>query len=342
MSATPIDAAGPDERRPRAVVFAHGHIGLRCLKVLLAGGVEVVLVVAQADTGDDGHHVAAHDAEAEAGTLAAGPADGALRALCAERRIAVIAPPAAAGAGVDAQRWLEPVRAAGPDLLFRFGDGAPPPPSLLAETPAYNMHASLLPAFPGPAPVRRAVREGAGVTGATLHELRAAPGAAAIVSQMEVPILPDDTAAEVDAKVTVAAEQALWRVLPALLDGKAPRLVGDVMLGGYAERSAREAPGDGRIDWRQPARQVYDLQRSLALPGRGAHTALGGVRYVLERARLDGDFGNVIALGLPPGLAVVDNCIVGVCGDGRLLTISRLTADGVAVTAAQLQARLHG
>jgi methionyl-tRNA formyltransferase len=66
---------------------------------------------------------------------------------------------------------------------------------------------------------------------------------------------------------------------------------------------------------------------------------------VIQRARLSGagqgNFGNVVSLGLPPGLTVIDNCIFGVCGDGRMLNISALTADGVAITAEQLQSRLQ-
>ena len=127
--------------------------------------------------------------------------------------------------------------------------------ALPALAPAYNMHASLLPEFRGDAPVHWAVRHGATVTGASLHELDAGPDAedGAIVSQMEVPILPDDTAWEVAAKVTVAAEQTLWRVLPSLLDGSAPRLRNDPAQGA---RFGPYTPEDGRIDWRQPARRV--------------------------------------------------------------------------------------
>jgi methionyl-tRNA formyltransferase len=159
------------------------------------------------------------------------------------------------------------------------------------------------------------------------------PDAGAIVAQSAVPILPDDTAFEVFGKVTVAAEQALWKVLPALLDGSAPRTINNLSQGGYF---GGRKPEDGRIDWSQPARQVYNLHRAVAPPYPGAFTDLAGQRYIIERARLDAHGLS----NLPAGLAVVDNCIVGVCGDGRLLKISSLLADGVPVTPAQLQARL--
>jgi len=78
----------------------------------------------------------------------------------------------------------------------------------------------------------------------------------------------------------------------------------------------------------------------VAPPYPGAFTDIGGVRYVIERARIHKHNDNVADQSLPPGLTVVDNCIFGVCGDGRMLTISALTADGKPISAEQLQTRL--
>lgn len=309
------DDTNDHDRRQRAVVFAHHKLGVRCLKVLLAGGVEVALVITRTDDPGGNNH------------------DESVRALCREEHI-----PCIPADDAESPELLEQVRDTMPDLMFNFDYGNALPAELLAVSPAYNMHGSLLPEFPGGAPVESAVLHDATVTGASLHELTNEPGAGAIVSQVEVPILPDDTAFDVSVKVTVAAEQTLWRVLPSLLDGTAPRLHNNARAaGGRGPRT----PEDGRIDWRQPARQVYNLHRAAAPPYPGAFTDVAGVRYVIERARLSGNFGNVVALGLPPGLTVVDNCIFGVCGDGRMLTISSLTADGAPITAEQLQARLR-
>ncbi|MGV7209257.1 formyltransferase [Oxalobacteraceae bacterium A2-2] len=305
-------------QRQRAVVFAYHNVGVRCLKVLLAGGVDVALVVTHEDSASENIWFES------------------VISLCRNEGIPYITPDDA-----RSPELLQQVRDAAPELMFSFYYRHMLPASLLEVAPAFNMHGSLLPQFRGRAPVNWAVLHGAEVTGATLHEMTVKPDAGAIVSQVEVPILPDDTAHEVFGKVTVAAEQCLWRVLPALLDGSAPRLPNDLTQGGYF---GGRKPEDGRIDWSQPALQVYNLHRAVAPPYPGAFTDLGGVRYVIERARLAGhhrgNFGNVVSLGLPPGLAVVDNCIFGVCGDGRMLAISALTADGHPITAEQLQSRL--
>ena len=86
---------------------------------------------------------------------------------------------------------------------------------------AYNMHGSLLPKYRGRVPVNWAVLHGEHETGATLHAMVAKPDAGDIVDSEAVPILPDDTALEVFRKVTVAAEVALHRCLPALIAGTA-------------------------------------------------------------------------------------------------------------------------
>lgn len=310
------------EPRARAVVFAYHNVGVRCLKVLLAGGVDVALVVTHEDSTTENIWFES------------------VVSLCQTEGIPYITPPDAKSPELLAQ-----VKAADPEFMFSFYYRHMLPASLLEVAPAFNMHGSLLPEYRGRAPVNWAVLHGATETGATLHEMTVKPDAGAIVSQMVVPILPDDTAFEVFGKVTVAAEQALWRVLPSLLDGTAMRINNDLSKGGYF---GGRKPEDGRIDWHLPAQQVYNLHRAVAPPYPGAFTDVNGVRYVIERARLgdrrgvfaNGNSDNVAARSLPLGLTVVDNCIFGVCGDGGIITILALTADGVAISAQQLQARL--
>ncbi|WP_332848223.1 formyltransferase [Massilia sp. S19_KUP03_FR1] len=300
---------------PRVVVFGYHNVGVRCLKVLLAAGVEVALVVTHEDN-------AAENIWFES-----------MVSLCRTEGIPYITPASATDPDLLAR-----VTAIAPDMLFSFYYRNMLPASLLAVAPAFNMHGSLLPAYRGRAPVNWAVLHGATEIGATLHEMTIKPDAGAIVAQTAVPILPDDTAFEVFGKVTVAAEQTLWQVLPALLAGSAPRIHNDLTQGGYF---GGRKPEDGRIDWSQPAQQVYNLHRAVAPPYPGAFTDVAGTRYIIERARLPRTTPAALA-GLPPGLSVVDNMILGVCGDGRALAImSLLDADGIAVAPAQLQASLQ-
>lgn len=298
----------------RAVVFGYHNVGVRCLKVLLAAGVDVALVVTHEDNAQENIWFES------------------MVSLCQTEGIPYITP-----ADAKDPELLARLSAAKPDLMFSFYYRNMLPASILAIAPAFNMHGSLLPAFRGRAPVNWAVLHGATEIGATLHEMTIKPDAGAIVAQTAVPILPDDTAFEVFSKVTVAAEQTLWHVLPALLEGRAPRIHNDLSQGGYF--SGRK-PEDGRIDWSQPAQQVYNLHRAVAPPYPGAFTDVNGRRYIIERARM-ARVAPAALQGLPVGLRVVDNAIFGVCGDGRALAILSLTdADGAPVSATQLATAL--
>jgi methionyl-tRNA formyltransferase len=293
----------------RAVVFAYHTVGVRCLKVLLARGVDVVLVVTHEDN----------------------PAETiwfeSVTALCREHGIPTVTP-----ADPRAPELFERIKSLQPDFIFSFYYRHMLAPELLAlaRHGAYNMHGSLLPKYRGRVPVNWAVLHGATETGATLHEMTAKPDAGAIIGQTAVPILPDDTAHDVFGKLTVAAEQTLWNALPGLLAGHAPKLPNDLTQGSYF---GGRTPEDGRIDWSQNAQDVYNLHRAVAPPYPGAFTQIGKRTFVIGKARLAAK-----ALpDLPPGLAVVDNCIVGVCGDGRALRITELLADGAPVSPAELQ-----
>jgi methionyl-tRNA formyltransferase len=282
----------------RAVVFAYHNVGDRCLRVLHARGVDVALVVTHRDRPDENiwfRRVADTAAELNLSFIyGEDPTDPAL---------------------------AEAVRAAKPDVIFSFYYRSMIPADLLAVAPqgAFNMHGSLLPKYRGRVPVNWAVLHGEDETGATLHAMEAKPDAGYIVDQTSVPILPDDTAGEVFEKVTVAAEQTLWRVLPAMMAGQTPKRPNRLADGSYF--SGRK-PEDGRIDFRQPAAAVYNLIRAVAPPYPGAFTDLGGRRFIVAQARrIDTP---ATPAGMQPGLHVVDGRIVAICGDGGAIRVTQL------------------
>ena len=296
----------------KAVIFAYHNVGVRCLKVLLARGVEVALVVSHEDN----------------------PAETiwfeSVAALCREHGIPCVTPADPTEPALFAQ-----IQALQPDLIFSFYYRHMLPVTLLALAGqgAYNMHGSLLPKYRGRVPVNWAVLHGETETGATLHEMAAKPDAGTIVAQTAVPILPDDTAYEVFGKLTVAAEQTLWNALPAILAGQAPQLPNDLSQGSYF---GGRKPEDGRIDWSQTAQAVYNLHRAVAPPYPGAFTTLANKTYVIGAARLD----LAVRPNLALGLTVVDNAILGVCGDRRALIIHTLLCDGHSVSPQELAEHL--
>jgi methionyl-tRNA formyltransferase len=302
--------------RHTAVVFAYHSVGVRCIKTLLARGVQIALVVTHEDN----------------------PAETiwfeSVVDLCKEHGIETITPSDPA-----APELMERIKQIAPDFIFSFYYRHMLPTALLAlaKRGAYNLHGSLLPKYRGRVPVNWAVLHGETETGATLHEMAAKPDAGGIIAQTAVPILPDDTAFEVFGKLTVAAEQILWFALPSLLDGSAKVLANELSKGSYF---GGRKPEDGRIDWSLPAQQVYNLHRAVAPPYPGAFTEMAGNTYVIGKARLVTKLTSNNTANLPQGLSVVDNVIFGGCGDGRALHIIELLMNGKVVSAATLQQQL--
>ena len=246
----------------RAVVFGYHDVGVRCLKTLISCGVEVPLVITVADDPKETQWF------------------GSVAATAAEYGIPAITPPDA-----NTPELQQRIAALQPDFLFSFyyRSMLGTPILNIARLGALNMHGSVLPKYRGRAPVNWAVLHGERETGATLHYMVERADAGDIVDQLTVPILEDDSAGEVFAKVTVAAETILARSLPGLIDGSAPRYPQPIEPGQYF---GRRRPEDGRIDWSWSARQIHNLVRAVAPPFPGAFAKVGDQRWSIHKTRV--------------------------------------------------------
>jgi methionyl-tRNA formyltransferase len=295
-----------------AVVFAYHNVGCECLSVLLKHKVEVALVLTHPDS----------------------PAEkiwfDSVNELAAAHGLPTITPD-----DPNAANTVERIRALRPDFLFSFYYRHMLKTALLAipGLGALNMHGSLLPKYRGRVPVNWAVINGESETGATLHYMTAKPDAGDIVDQQAVPILPDDTAADVLHKVTAAAARVLDRSLPALIAGTAPRKPQALTQGSYC---GGRKPEDGRIDWRLPAARIHNLVRGVAPPYPGAFTAIAGKTLRILRTRLE----TAATHGAqPPQLHVEHGACYATCADGVKLRVLEMELDGQPFTAADFVAR---
>lgn len=286
-----------------AVVFAYHDVGARGLRVLLGHGVDVRLVVTHDDDPDEAIWFER------------------VRDVAQSYGLPTIAPEDPNAADVVAH-----VAGCAPDFLFSFYYRRMFGATLLAlpRRGALNLHGSLLPRYRGRAPVNWAVLHGESHTGATLHYMEAKPDAGDIVAQQAVPILPDDTARDVFAKVTVAAEIALDEAVPQLVAGTAPRIPQDLTRGSYFGGRTAE---DGRIDWDRSASTIHNLVRAVAPPYPGALTTIGGrpARVLATR---------VIDAAAPPAKPVLTldgERIIARCGGGGTLALYSLEIDGATV-----------
>ena len=296
----------------RAVVFAYSEVGVRCVRELLAQGVEIPLLFTHADDPGESQWF------------------GSVRALGLERGLTVVTPD-----DPNTPEWVAEARAAArdaaPDFVFSFyyRHLLKAPWLALARRGALNMHGSLLPAYRGRAPVHWAIIHGETRTGASLHYMLDKPDAGALVDQQAVPIGENDTALKVSLAVAAAAQQVLARSLPPLIDGSAVARPLDLARGSYF---GRRRPEDGRIDWRQGARAVHDLVRAVAPPFPGAFTEVNGCRLAVLETRLDAAPPRHPQAA--PCLYAADQAWYADCVDGRRLRITQLALDGLPVSAA--------
>jgi len=282
----------------RAVVFAYGDVGVRCLGVLLEAGVEVPLVVTHMDDPNERRWYAS------------------VFDFSTRKNLHVLADPGSE----NIQRQVKNIS---PDFIFSFYYRRMLPMAVLklAKRGAFNMHGSLLPKYRGRAPLNWAVLKGETETGATLHEMLEKPDAGGIVDQQAVPIGPDETAVEVFAKLTGAAETVLRRSLNDLLSGKAKLKPNDLSKGSYF---GRRRPEDGRIDWSKSAAEIHNLVRAVAPPFPGAFTEYeGGTIKIFRTGKEE---------RIPPknrkGPYREGGEWFGACGDGKVLRLLELEITG--------------
>ncbi len=89
-----------------------------------------------------------------------------------------------------------------------------------------NIHPSLLPAFPGLDTHQRAIDAGVQITGCTVHFVRLEMDSGPIVAQAAVPVMPNDTADTLAARV-LEAEHKLYPHALRLVASGAARVVDD-------------------------------------------------------------------------------------------------------------------
>ena len=246
-----------------------------------------------------------------------------------------IAPGAVAQVALDAALPLvQPVKLSDPgvrealaafdaDLGVVAAYGKILPEWLLALPPRgmINVHASLLPAWRGAAPVHRAVMAGDTDTGVTIMRVVKALDAGAMLDRVVVPIDPDVTSDALERALAEAGAARLVEVVDRLAAGPIDEVAQDEAHVTYAAKITR---ADSPIDWRAPARAIHDRIRGLH-PWPHASATLAGVRMILHKsARPDGATvaapGTIVAAG-PAGIDVA-------AGDGRIVRLLVLQTEG--------------
>lgn len=148
----------------------------------------------------------------------------------------------------------------------------------------YNLHASLLPAYRGAAPINWAIINGETETGITTFRIRQEIDTGDILFREHEPIHPHDDAGALYERLMNRGAALVVKTTDAIADGTAvgtpqPPQSGDLPL---APKIFRETCS---IDWNKPSKKVIDLIRGLS-PYPAAWTMLNGKSCKIFKASM--------------------------------------------------------
>jgi methionyl-tRNA formyltransferase len=161
-----------------------------------------------------------------------------------------------------------------------------------------NLHASLLPKYRGAAPIQWAIINGESETGLTTFIVNEEMDAGDILLQERVPIGDEETAGMLLDKLAALGPDLVLRTLEGLEKGTLTPRPQDHSQATFAPKIESAL---GKIEWSQPARQIFNLIRGLN-PSPGAYTFLAEQRVKLFFGRIVPGFrgaepGQIIEIG---------------------------------------------
>lgn len=146
----------------------------------------------------------------------------------------------------------------------------------MAPLGCINVHASLLPAYRGAAPIQTSILNGDVETGVTIMHMVRALDAGDMIRVSKVPIGPNTTAGELEELLCEASQPCLIQAIRDLQSGTATRTPQDEELVTYA---GKLHPNDGEIDWSQSAQEVHNRIRAMTpRPGASCQIEIRGKR----------------------------------------------------------------
>jgi methionyl-tRNA formyltransferase len=182
------------------------------------------------------------------------------------------------------EEFIATLRAFEPDLSVVVAYGHILPKSVidLPRLGTLNIHASLLPALRGAAPIQAAIRDGLATTGVTIMQMVPALDAGPILHTASTPVLEDETAGELSLRLSELGAGALIEALALLELGLARPQAQDESAATYATKLTRES---ARVDWTGSAHEVGRHIRAYD-PKPGAWGRLHGAEVKLFGARV--------------------------------------------------------
>ncbi|MCQ2421391.1 MAG: methionyl-tRNA formyltransferase [Lachnospiraceae bacterium] len=176
------------------------------------------------------------------------------------------------------------IREAKPDMIVVAAFGQILPKEIL-DMPKYgciNVHASLLPAYRGAAPIQWAVLDGQKESGVTIMYMNEGLDTGDILLQKRVSLSPEETGGSLYDTLSVMGAELLTEAIPKIVDGTLTAVPQGEMTTAYAKQLTKEM---GRLDFTRPAEELERYIRGLN-PWPGTYTQLDGKTFKIWRAEV--------------------------------------------------------
>ena len=230
------------------------------------------------------------------------------------------------------EEFYQELRNIAPDLIVVAAYGKILPKSILELPPlgCVNIHASLLPAWRGAAPIHRCVINGDRITGVTLMYMAEGMDTGDMIGSVTTEV-GQKTTGELHEELAQLGAELLTKTLPEIESKSAPRTPQDDALATYAPMVFKQ---DGVLDYTRPVRELCCLVRGMnSWPG-ASTTCRGQVVKIWEAREVRSDEMRSLKAAegkenAAPGtvIAVDKRGVFVAAGDG-MLCISRLQFPG--------------
>jgi methionyl-tRNA formyltransferase len=301
----------------RVLFFGTPDFAVPSLRALVGEGFEVVGVVTRPDRATGRHRSRV--------------SPSAVKAAAVAEELPVLQPERPSAPGFVAE-----ARALAPDISIVAAYGHILAQALLDVPPrgSLNVHASLLPALRGAAPIQRAILEGLTETGITIMKMDAGLDTGPILHQVATPIAPDETGGELAVRLAELGAEALIEALTLMEEAGLEPRPQDHSRATLAPKLKRE---EERLDWSGEAEAVARKIRAFdPTPGawtwcRGREVKLFGARGVADAGAPGGVLATGDVLRIACGAGAVEVSEVQPAGRGRMAARAFLNGRGIAV-----------
>ena len=182
------------------------------------------------------------------------------------------------------ENFLTQLKDLSPDLIVVAAYGQILPQTIL-DLPRHgclNVHTSLLPKFRGASPIQAAILHDEHETGVTIMRMDAGLDTGSILTQRTTEILDADNAQTLHDRLAQLGAELLVETIPDYVAGKIPPRPQPTE---GVSHCCKINKTDGQLDWRLPARVLWNRQRAFT-PWPGAFTHWQGKLLKIHRAQV--------------------------------------------------------